>query len=227
MALVTTREMFKKAYEGGYAVGAFNINNMEIVQAITEAAAELKSPVILQASAGARKYAKPAYLRDLAKAAVEETGVDFALHLDHGADFETCKSCIDGGFTSVMIDGSKHSFEDNIIVKAKSANLQMQKMQERKKKMKKNTSPSASIRAALHALRAIIVLWFFGAAFGMVYAVLQLVLSPATASMDSLLTYIGAPMSVGVLTYLIKIARGKKSARGGEEQNPVPPDEKP
>ena len=119
MALVTTREMFKKAYEGGYAVGAFNINNMEIVQAITEAAAELKSPVILQASAGARKYAKPAYLRDLAKAAVEETGVDFALHLDHGADFETCKSCIDGGFTSVMIDGSKHSFEDNIALTRK------------------------------------------------------------------------------------------------------------
>ncbi len=103
-------------------------------------------------------------------------------------------------------------------------------MQERKNKMKKNTSPSASIRAALHALRAIIVLWFFGAVFGMVYAVWQLVLSPATASMDSLLTYIGAPMSVGLLTYLIKIARGKKSARGGEEQsqeqNPVSPDGK-
>lgn len=113
------------------------------------------------------------------------------------------------------------------IVKAKPANLQMRKMQERKKKMKKKPSPSASIRAALHALRAIIVLWFFGAVFGMVYAVLQLVLSPATASMDSLLTYIGAPMSVGLLTYLMKIARGKKSAGGGAKQNPDPPDEKP
>ena len=114
MALVTTKEMFKKAYAGGYAVGAFNINNMEIIQAITEAAAEEKSPVILQVSAGARKYAKPAYLMALAKAAVEDTGVDFALHLDHGADFDICKACIDSGFTSVMIDGSKYSFEENI-----------------------------------------------------------------------------------------------------------------
>ena len=114
MALVTTTEMFRKAYEGGYAIGAFNINNMEIIQAITEAAAEEKSPVILQVSAGARKYAKPAYLLGLAEAAVKDSGVDFALHLDHGADFDICKSCIDGGFTSVMIDGSKHSFEDNI-----------------------------------------------------------------------------------------------------------------
>ena len=114
MALVTTKEMFKKAYEGGYAIGAFNINNMEIVQAITEAAAELKSPVILQASSGARKYAKPAYLKALAHAAVEDTGIDLALHLDHGDTFELCKDCIDSGFTSVMIDGSKHSFEDNI-----------------------------------------------------------------------------------------------------------------
>ena len=113
MALVTTKEMFKKAYAGGYAVGAFNINNMEIIQAITEAAAEEKSPVILQVSAGARKYAKPAYLMALAKAAVEDTGVDFALHLDHGADFDICKACIDSGFTSVMIDGSKYSFEEN------------------------------------------------------------------------------------------------------------------
>ena len=119
MALVTTKEMFKKAYAGGYAVGAFNINNMEIIQAITEAAAEEKSPVILQVSAGARKYAKPAYLMALAKAAVEDTGVDFALHLDHGADFDICKACIDGGFTSVMIDGSKYSFEENIALTKK------------------------------------------------------------------------------------------------------------
>ena len=119
MALVTTKEMFKKAYEGGYAIGAFNINNMEIVQAITEAAQENKSPVVLQVSAGARKYAKHAYLMALAKAAIEDTGVDIALHLDHGADFEICKACIDGGFTSVMIDGSKHSFEDNIALTKK------------------------------------------------------------------------------------------------------------
>ena len=119
MALVTTKEMFKKAYEGGYAIGAFNINNMEIIQAITEAAAEEKSPVILQVSAGARKYAKHAYLMALARAAVEDSGIDLALHLDHGADFDICKSCIDGGFTSVMIDGSHHSFEDNIALTKK------------------------------------------------------------------------------------------------------------
>lgn len=119
MAIVTTKEMFKKAYEGGYAVGAFNINNMEIVQAITEAAAEQKSPVILQVSAGARKYAKHAYLMALAHAAAEDSGVDFALHLDHGADFDICKACIDGGFSSVMIDGSKHSLEDNIALTKK------------------------------------------------------------------------------------------------------------
>ena len=119
MALVTTKEMFRKAYEGGHAIGAFNINNMEIIQAITEAAQEKNSPVILQVSAGARKYAKHAYLMALARAAVEDTGVDMALHLDHGADFEICKSCIDGGFTSVMIDGSHHSFEDNIAVTKK------------------------------------------------------------------------------------------------------------
>ncbi len=119
MALVTTKEMFKKAYEGGYAVGAFNINNMEIVQAITEAAQENNSPVILQVSAGARKYAKHAYLMALAHAAIEDTGVDIALHLDHGADFEICKSCIDGGFTSVMIDGSHHSYEDNVALTKK------------------------------------------------------------------------------------------------------------
>ena len=119
MALVTTTEMFKKAYAGGYAIGAFNINNMEIVQAITEAAGEVKSPVILQVSAGARKYAKPAYLMALAQAAVADSGIDLALHLDHGADFDICKACIDGGFTSVMIDGSKHSFEDNIALTRK------------------------------------------------------------------------------------------------------------
>ena len=119
MALVTTTKMFKDAYEGGYAIGAFNINNMEIIQAITEAAAEEKSPVVLQVSAGARKYAKHAYLMGLARAAVEDSGVDFALHLDHGADFEICKSCIDGGFTSVMIDGSHFDYEDNIALTKK------------------------------------------------------------------------------------------------------------
>ncbi|MBE6689769.1 MAG: class II fructose-1,6-bisphosphate aldolase [Ruminococcaceae bacterium] len=119
MALVTTKEMFKKAYEGHYAIGAFNINNMEIIQAITEAAAEAKSPVVLQVSAGARKYAKHEYLMALAKAAVADSGIDLALHLDHGADFEICKSCIDGGFTSVMIDGSHHDYEDNIALTKK------------------------------------------------------------------------------------------------------------
>lgn len=114
MPLVTTTEMFKKAYEGGYAVGAFNVNNMEIVQGITEAAFELKAPVILQVSAGARKYAKHIYLVKLVEAAVADTDIPIALHLDHGADFEICKTCIDGGFTSVMIDGSARSFEDNI-----------------------------------------------------------------------------------------------------------------
>ena len=119
MALVTTKEMFKKAYAGGYAIGAFNINNMEIIQAITEAAEETKSPVILQVSAGARKYAKHEYLLGLAHAAVKDSGVDLALHLDHGADFEICKTCIDGGFTSVMIDGSHHSYEDNVALTKK------------------------------------------------------------------------------------------------------------
>ena len=119
MALVTTKEMFKKAYEGGYAIGAFNINNMEIIQAITEAAGEVKSPVILQVSAGARKYAKHEYLVALAQAAIKDTGIDLALHLDHGADFEICKTCIDGGFSSVMIDGSHHTFEDNIALTRK------------------------------------------------------------------------------------------------------------
>ena len=119
MALVTTTEMFKKAYAGGDAIGAFNINNMEIIQAITEAAAEVKSPVILQVSAGARKYAKHEYLMALAQAAIKDSGIDLALHLDHGADFEICKACIDGGFSSVMIDGSHHTFEDNIALTRK------------------------------------------------------------------------------------------------------------
>ncbi|MGM9643538.1 MAG: class II fructose-1,6-bisphosphate aldolase [Eubacteriales bacterium] len=119
MALVTTKEMFKKAYAGGYAIGAFNINNMEIIQAITEAAEETRSPVILQVSAGARKYAKHEYLLALAHAAVKDSGVDLALHLDHGADFEICKACIDGGFTSVMIDGSHHAYEDNVALTKK------------------------------------------------------------------------------------------------------------
>ena len=114
--------MFKKAYDGGYAIGAFNVNNMEIVQGITEAAAELKSPVILQASAGARKYANNDYLVHLVKAAVElHPEVPMVLHLDHGAGFETCKSCIDSGFTSVMIDYSSHSFEENIAESKKVA----------------------------------------------------------------------------------------------------------
>ena len=119
MALVTTTEMFQKAYAGGYAIGAFNVNNMEIVQGITEAAKELNAPVILQVSAGARKYAKHAYLTKLVEAALIDTDLPIALHLDHGDDFEICKACIDGGFTSVMIDGSKHSFEDNIILTKK------------------------------------------------------------------------------------------------------------
>ena len=114
MPLVTTKEMFAKAYAGGYAVGAFNVNNMEIIQGITEAAMEEKAPLILQVSAGARKYAKHVYLMKLIEAAIEDTGLDIAVHLDHGDDFEICKSCVDGGFTSVMVDGSKHPFADNI-----------------------------------------------------------------------------------------------------------------
>jgi fructose-bisphosphate aldolase class II len=114
MALVTSKEMFKKAYEGGYAIGAFNVNNMEIVQGITEAAKEVNAPLILQVSAGARKYANHTYLMKLIEAAIIETGLPICVHLDHGDTFELCKSCIDGGFTSVMIDGSHHSFEDNI-----------------------------------------------------------------------------------------------------------------
>ena len=119
MPIVTTKEMFEKAYNGGYAIGAFNVNNMEIVQGITEAATEVNSPLILQVSAGARKYAKHIYLMKLVEAAVADTGLPIALHLDHGADFEICKSCIDGGFTSVMIDGSSRSFEENIAVTKK------------------------------------------------------------------------------------------------------------
>ena len=115
MALVTSAEMFKKAYEGGYAIGAFNVNNMEIVQGITEACKEEKAPVILQVSKGARAYANHTYLVKLVEAAVLECPeIPVVLHPDHGPDFETCKSCIDGGFTSVMIDGSSHSFKDNI-----------------------------------------------------------------------------------------------------------------
>ena len=117
MALVTTTEMFKKAYDGGYAIGAFNVNNMEIVQAITEACREEKAPVILQVSKGARDYANPTYLVKLVEAAVIECPeIPIALHLDHGDSFETCKSCIDGGFTSVMIDASSKSFEENIAI---------------------------------------------------------------------------------------------------------------
>ena len=119
MPLVTTTEMFKKAYEGGYAIGAFNVNNMEIVQGITRAAKKLNAPVILQCSAGARKYASHGYLVAMVKAAAEETGLPIALHLDHGPDFETCKACIDGGFTSVMIDGSHHDYEDNVALTRK------------------------------------------------------------------------------------------------------------
>ncbi len=119
MALVTSTEMFKKAYQGGYAIGAFNVNNMEIVQGITEAAKEANSPLILQVSSGARKYANHTYLMKLVEAAIIETDLPICLHLDHGDTFELCKSCIDGGFTSVMIDGSHHSYEDNVALTKK------------------------------------------------------------------------------------------------------------
>lgn len=119
MALVTSKEMFKKAYEGNYAVGAFNVNNMEIIQGIVEAAKEENAPLILQVSAGARKYANPIYLRKLVEAAIEDSGLDIVLHLDHGEDFEICKACIDGGFSSVMIDGSRLPFEENIALTKK------------------------------------------------------------------------------------------------------------
>ena len=114
MPLVNTRDMFKRAYEEGYAIGAFNVNNMEIIQGIVEGATAEKSPIILQVSAGARKYANHTYLMKLIEAAMETSGLPMAVHLDHGPDFETCKSCIDGGFTSVMIDGSHLDFEENI-----------------------------------------------------------------------------------------------------------------
>ena len=121
MPLVNTKEMFKKAYEGGYAIGAFNVNNMEIIQGITEAGKELNAPLILQVSAGARKYANHTYLVKLVEAAVEETGLPICLHLDHGNSFELCKSCIDGGFTSVMIDGSHLPYEENVALAKKVA----------------------------------------------------------------------------------------------------------
>lgn len=114
MPLVTSKEMFKKAYAGHYAIGAFNVNNMEIIQGIVEAATEENAPLILQVSSGARKYANPTYLRKMVEAAEEVSHLPICLHLDHGDTFELCKSCIDGGFNSVMIDGSHHSFEDNI-----------------------------------------------------------------------------------------------------------------
>jgi len=114
MPLVTSKEMFKKAYDGGYAIGAFNVNNMEIIQGITEAAKEENAPLILQVSSGARKYANHTYLMKLVEAALIETDLPICVHLDHGDTFELCKSCIDGGFTSVMIDGSHHSFAENI-----------------------------------------------------------------------------------------------------------------
>ena len=119
MPLVTTKEMFARAYAEKYAVGAFNVNNMEMIQAIVEAANEEKSPVILQVSAGARKYANPVYLKHLVQAAVETNDIPVAMHLDHGADFEICKASIDGGFTSVMIDASSHPWDENIAITKK------------------------------------------------------------------------------------------------------------
>ena len=119
MPLVTTKEMFKKAYDGGYAIGAFNVNNMEIVQGITEAAKEVNAPLILQVSKGARAYANHTYLMKLVEAAILETGLPICLHLDHGDSYELCKSCIDGGFTSVMIDASSKPFAENIEITKK------------------------------------------------------------------------------------------------------------
>lgn len=119
MPLVSTKEMFEKAYKGGYAIGAFNVNNMEIVQGIVDAAKEEHSPLILQVSAGARKYAKHIYLIKLVEAALADTDLPIALHLDHGDTFELCKDCIDGGFTSVMIDGSKYDFKENVALTKK------------------------------------------------------------------------------------------------------------
>ena len=119
MPLVSTKEMFEKAYAGGYAIGAFNVNDMEIIQGIVDAAKVEQAPLILQVSAGARKYAKPVYLTKLVEAALLDTDLPIALHLDHGDDFEICKDCIDSGFTSVMIDGSKHPFEKNVELTAR------------------------------------------------------------------------------------------------------------
>ena len=119
MSLVTTKEMFEKSMKEGFAIGAFNVNNMEIIQAIVDAASEENSPVILQASSSAIKYARPIYLMKMVEAAVEETNIQIVLHLDHGPDFETCKECIDAGFTSVMIDGSKYDFEENVALTKK------------------------------------------------------------------------------------------------------------
>ena len=119
MPLVTTKEMFEKSMKEGFAIGAFNVNNMEIIQGIVDAAQEEKSPVILQASSSAIKYARPTYLMKMVEAAVEETDIPIAIHLDHGPDFETCKACIDAGFTSVMIDGSKYDFEENVALTKK------------------------------------------------------------------------------------------------------------
>ncbi|MHC1722606.1 MAG: class II fructose-1,6-bisphosphate aldolase [Aminipila sp.] len=114
MALITSKEIFAKALDKDYAIGAFNVNNMEIIQGIVDAAKEENAPIILQVSAGARKYARPAYLLKLVEAAIEDSGLDIVLHLDHGEDYDICKKCVDDGFTSVMIDGSKHAFEENI-----------------------------------------------------------------------------------------------------------------
>jgi len=119
MPLVTTKEMFEKSMKEGFAIGAFNVNNMEIIQAIVDAAAEENSPVILQASSSAIKYARVNYLIKMIEAATEEHNIPIAIHLDHGPDFETCKKCIDAGFTSVMIDGSKYDFEENIAITKK------------------------------------------------------------------------------------------------------------
>ena len=119
MPLVTSAEMFKKAYQGQYAVGAFNVNNMEIIQGIVDAAKQEQSPLILQVSAGARRYAKHIYLTKLVEAALADTGLPICLHLDHGEDFEICKACVDGGFTSVMIDASQHPYEENIALTKK------------------------------------------------------------------------------------------------------------
>jgi fructose-bisphosphate aldolase class II len=114
MPLITSTELFEKAYEGKYAIGAFNVNNMEIIQGIVEAAKEEKAPLILQVSAGARKYANPIYLRKLVEAAIEDSDLPIVLHLDHGEDFDICKQCVDDGFTSVMIDASHRPFEENV-----------------------------------------------------------------------------------------------------------------